>query len=946
LPPMRIDKAFINGIVSRRIFALFVLSAFIPLLVITVLTYSQVSNLIAEQTRSRLVGASKDFALDINQRLIQAQDVLSRTTLRLRISGYMPNKQVLETLKDMYSSLAIAGPNAKPLRIFGDVTAWPSLDNSQIAHLMKGETLLIVRHDSGSLPLIQLLHIVDPASSKDFGLIAELKQSYLWGGDENFPYMTGLCIFAESGVMLFCSQSALASASAILASHLSNPAVSTQLLIGKEPSIMGQWQLYLKPKFDAPFWTALAVQPLAIARQPAEKFTRIFIAVIILTILLVALLSVSQIRRTMVPLEKLIKGTRRVAGEDFNHRVDVVRNDEFGELANSFNDMSSRLGSQLGTLKALSSIDQVILTKQDIDPAFEIALTRIRTLVTAGFLGIVVLDDAAASEARIYFLRAGKTGKLEMNRISVVTEALQGLLARADGYWLESTNNLRHYILQPEFQLTGKIFILPILADGTLSAFICVELNNANDLPPHILTQLRDLGDRIGVALSATARTEQLIYQARHDDLTGLPNRLLFKERLASEISLSKRENNLLALLFIDLDHFKSINDTLGHSAGDLLLKEAAQRLRNSSRESDTVARLGGDEFAIILPGITRIQSATTVAENILHKFSESFMILGIECFINASIGIAISPADGDNGEILLRNADTAMYRAKAMGRGRFVYFKEQMNIAAIEHMTLEREIRQGLLRNEFMLHYQPKMDMATGKLSGVEALLRWNHPTRGLVLPEVFIGVAEDTGLIEEMGRQVIEDACAQYAAWDNAGVHIPHIAVNVSIRQFRRGDLLHIIKKALQTSSMPPGALEIEVTESLFMDEKNEGIPTLVNLRSMGIRVAIDDFGTKYSSLSQVRHLPADILKIDKSFVDDMIHDENARAIAKMLLDLAHTLNKYVVAEGLETQDQFNLLREWQCDVIQGFYYSKPLAPDKLVEFVLAENAVGISD
>ena len=935
-----------SGKVSRRISALFVLSAFIPLLVITVLTYSQVSSLVAGQVRSKLVGASKNFALDVNQRLIQAQDVLSRTSLRLRISGYMPNKQVLESMKNMYASLSIAGPDAKPLSILGNATAWPSINKTRMAHLMKGESLLIVRHDSGSSPHIQLLHMVDPASSKNFGLIAELKQSYLWGGDENFPYMTGLCIFSESGVMLFCSQPELASASTILASHLANPDFTTRLQIGKEPSIMGRWLLYLKPKFDAPSWTALAVQPLAIAMRPAEKFTRIFIAVIILTILLVALLSVSQIRRTMVPLEKLIMGTRRVAGEDFDYRVDVVRNDEFGELANSFNDMSTRLGSQLGTLKALSSIDQVILTKQDIDPAFEIALTRIRSLIDAGFVGIVVLDDAAAREGRIYFLRSGQTISTDMKRISVVTEALQALPARTDGYWLDGTNNLQQYIQQPEFRLAGKIFILPILADGTLRAFICVELHNANDLPQHMQIQLRDLGDRIGVALSAKSRTEQLIYQARHDDLTGLPNRLLFKERLASEISLSQRENKTVVLFFIDLDHFKSINDSLGHSAGDLLLKEAAQRLRYSSRESDTVARLGGDEFAIILPGINRIQSATTVAENILHRLSESFMILGNECFINASIGIAISPADGDNAEILLRNADTAMYRAKAMGRGRFVYFKEQMNIAAIEHMALEREIRQGMLHSEFVLHYQPKMDLNNGKFAGAEALLRWNHPTRGLVSPGVFIGVAEDIGLIEEMGRQVIREACAQYASWSSAGMHIPHIAVNVSTRQFWNIDLIHIIEEALQSSSMPPGALQIEVTESLFMDKKSDGIPILERLRRMGIRVAIDDFGTGYSSLSQLRQLPADILKIDKSFVDDMIGDKTAQAVTKMLLDLAHTLNKSVVAEGVATQDQFNLLQEWQCDIIQGFYYSKPLAPDKFAEFVLTKNAAGVPD
>ncbi|HUW76023.1 MAG TPA: EAL domain-containing protein [Gallionella sp.] len=931
---MRFDKAFIFGKVSRRIFALFVLSAFVPMLVMAVLTYSRVSNLIAEQARSKLVGASKDFALSVNQRLILAQEVLYRSTLRLRTSGYRPSEQVLESMKDMYSSLSIAGPNTKSLAIFGNAIAWPSIGKTQIAHLLKHKSVLIVQLDSGSSPRIRLLHIINPASSRNFGLIAELKTNYLWGGDENFPYMTGLCIFSESGIMLFCSKPDLAKASAILVSKLAKPDFSSQVLIGKVPSIMGQWQLYLKPEFDSLSWTAQAVQPLAFAMRPAEDFSRIFLYVIVLTLLLVTLLSVIQIRRTMVPLEKLILGTRRLAKEDFDYRVDVVRNDEFGELATLFNDMSARLGSQLGALKALSSIDQIILTKQDIDPVFEIALTLIRTIISTGFLGIAVLDNHA-SEARLYSPRSAQAGGIEMNRISVVTEAVPELASQAEGCWLDGTNNLKHYMLLPGLQLSGKIFILPILAEGSVNAFICIEVNSRNDLPQHALIQLRDLGDRIGVALSATARTEQLIHQARHDDLTGLPNRLLFRERLASEIALAQRENKMLALLFIDLDHFKNINDTLGHSAGDLLLKQAAQRL-SSSRGSDTVARLGGDEFAIILPGISRIQSVTTVAENIVNKFSESFMIAGNECFITASIGIAISPTDGQNAEVLLRNADTAMYRAKSIGRSRFVYFKEQMNIVANEQMNLEREIRQGLSRNEFVLYYQPKMDLGTGKFAGAEALVRWVHPTRGLIPPSVFIPVAEDTGLIEEMGRQVIQNTCAQYAAWDNAGVLIPHIAVNVSIRQFRRGDLMKVIKEALNSSSMPPGALEIEVTESLFMDKNNEGISTLENLRLMGIRVAIDDFGTGYSSLSKLRYLPADILKIDKSFVDDMINDESARAIAKMLLELAHTLNKTVVAEGVETLEQLNLLREWECDIIQGYCYSKPLTPDKFIEFV----------
>ena len=680
---------------------------------------------------------------------------------------------------------------------------------------------------------------------------------------------------------------------------------------------------------------------MAVALQPVDNFSRIFIEVVELALLMVALLSVIQIRRTMGPLDKLINGTRRIAEEDFDHRVDVAGRDEFGQLAASFNDMAERLGSQLGTLKVLSTIDQIILSKSDMDPVFSIVLARIRKLTSANFAGIVVLEKSTAGEARFYYLQAGVGPSMEMKRIQVNTEQLHEIAMRDKGFWLDNAESLQHYIDQTGFQISGQLLIQPILAEGTLSAFICLEFKNTVNLPPQMLAHLRDLGDRIGVAISSAAHDEKLIYQARHDDLTGLPNRLLFKERLSSEISFAQREERIMALLFVDLDRFKNINDTLGHSAGDELLKETARRLRSSNRGSDIVARLGGDEFAVILPGIAGIRSASTAAEHILQAFSQPFAIAGQESYISASIGIAICPTDGTDSEDLLRKADTAMYRAKALGRSRFVYFEEQMNAEVIANMNLEREIRQGLLRKEFILYYQPKLDLRTGQIAGAEALLRWNHPTRGLVSPDKFIGIAEDTGLIDEIGKNVIWDACTQHAAWRAAGVHAPRIAVNVSVRQFRHCDMVQIFKEALQKTSTPSSALEVEVTESLFMDEASDAIAVLNELRQMGLKVTIDDFGTGYSSMSYLRQLPMDCLKIDQSFIADMVNDENASAIAEIIITLAHTLNKSVVAEGVETVEQLNLLRNWQCDTIQGYHFSRPLAAEKYFEFLQAHKA-----
>jgi len=927
------------GSVARRIFALFVLSAFLPMVVMAVLTFGEVRSILADQTHSRLVETSKDFALSVNQRLTLMQGSLSRTALSMRNDGAAPGGQVLASLRGLFSSLTIIG-STRNTPLIGEALAWPEIAESARAHLAKGESVLVTRRGLGASTRILLLHMIDANQPDNLALVAELNPKRLWGGEENYPYLTGLCMFSETGAMLFCSQPELQTESATLARMIGDPTPDPQVQISGEPRITGYWQLFLKPKFHEPYWTAVAAQPTHLALRPVEKFSRMFIGVIVLALLLVALLSVSQIRRTMGPLQKLLNGTRRVAEGNFDQRVEVAGHDEFGELSASFNDMAGRLGSQLDTLRVLSDIDKVILTDLDIEPVFKIVLARIRKLTSAGFAGIIVPEKSAAGEARIYFLQAGQSTNMQTGQVRVDAERLQEFAGRDKGFWLDDAGSLQYYIHQPGFELAGRPFILPILTEGTLSAFICLGLENAADLPPHLLIQLRDLGDRIGVAMSAVARDEKLIYQARHDDLTGLPNRLLFKERLSSEISFAQREGRIMALLFVDLDRFKIINDTLGHSAGDELLKEAAQRLRSCSRGSDTVARLGSDEFAIILPSIPGIRSATTVAEHILQAFQQPFVLAGQENYISASIGIAIAPVDGNDSEELLKKADTAMYRAKTIGRGRFVYFEEQMNVETTEHINLEREIRQGLLRKEFTLHYQPKIDLRTGHIVGAEALVRWNHPTRGLVYPDVFIGVAEDTGLIEEIGRNVIWDACTQHAAWRAAGVRAPSIAVNVSGRQFRRGDLFQIINEALQTTSTPPGALEIEVTESLFMDEACDATAVLNELRQMGLRVTIDDFGTGYSSMSYLRRLPMDCIKIDKSFIDDMVNDDNARAIAEVIITLAHTLGKSVVAEGVETVDQLDLLRKWQCDMFQGYYFSKPLAPEQFVEFIQAQN------
>ena len=338
------------------------------------------------------------------------------------------------------------------------------------------------------------------------------------------------------------------------------------------------------------------------------------------------------------------------------------------------------------------------------------------------------------------------------------------------------------------------------------------------------MTHARDFRDRLGVALSTAARDEQLYYQARYDALTGLPNRLYFKDQLSQELVKATRTQTCVAVLFIDLDHFKDVNDTAGHSAGDVLLQEVATRLKQCARESDFIARLGGDEFTVLLPGITTPESAGVLADKLVEAMARPFLVEGDERFLSASVGIALYPHDGTSADVLVKNADTAMYRAKATGRSKSVYFEDRMNVEAHARVALERELRRAIAQTEFELHYQPQLDLSTGEICGAEALLRWNHPQRGLLLPSHFIGPVEETGLIEPLGRWILDQACARYKLLASRGIRLNRLSVNVSPRQFRQSDFVDFVARTVAKHGILPLCLELEITESLLMSANED--------------------------------------------------------------------------------------------------------------------------
>ena len=481
---------------------------------------------------------------------------------------------------------------------------------------------------------------------------------------------------------------------------------------------------------------------------------------------------------------------------------------------------------------------------------------------------------------------------------------------------------------------------LPITSGG--KTFGVIELFGAQAIRSEeaLMHWLHSLSAQIGQSFQRKVAEDRLRYIATHDSLTDLPNRSLFNERLRHALHQGTRYNRGIAVMFIDIDRFKVVNDSLGHSAGDRLLQDCAKRLTECLRESDTVARLGGDEFVVMVENFTAPKDAIAVAQKVLTGLAKPFFVDGQEFLMSASIGISIFPGDGEDAETLLKNADIAMYRAKDQGRNNYQFYSAQMNKHTFERLAMESSLRRAIDRNEFLLHYQPKLDLRTGAIAGVEALVRWQHPEWGMVSPAQFIPLAEETGLIVQIGEWVLKTACEQNKRWRDQGIPPMRVAVNLSARQFTQKTLLSDVARIIAQSGLNPDCLELEITESLVMHNPEGAAETLHKLKDMGISLSIDDFGTGYSSLAYLKRFPIDCVKIDRSFIKDIPTEADDMAITNGIIALGHSLRLKVIAEGVETKEQQDFLRSNGCDEMQGFLFSKPLPAEQVTALLKSHS------
>lgn len=935
-----IQKNFLRSKVGRRIFTLFIISALVPIVFLAALYQVHGRNMLIEQAYGRLHETSAAHGESVYDRLVLADNALQGAVGELKQGASL--EHVSSHIDTVFRSLQIIRGGKESQSYERVRELFSAMPEGAQRRVSQGGATLVTRPLPGQQASIYLLRAIDPSRPAAGIVAAEIEHKYLWTERDSSPHQTELCVFDQHYARLSCSGVfELGILPSVLLEHQGTSSGALEWENDGRTYIGNFREVFLDATFGIPGWIIVVGQPKKIAIETLGGFTDIFWPSLGVSLLLTVLLSLTQIRRTMGPLEKLTDATARLGEKDFSTKIHVDSGDEFQQLSDSFNAVTARLGRQFDVMSTLSAIDRAILFDLNIDRVVEEVLLSVRAIYKLPWAGIAVLDRDNPEHAQVFSISTARARALDKQR-QQLRDARRILLAPADGYWTKADDLDHPAISVRDFPEVREIFNLPIASKSGIGGLMMLAYEQRPEFGKDDLAHMHDFADRVGVALSAVARDEQLFRQARYDSLTGLPNRFLLIERLKQEAAHAQRTDKEFAVLYIDLDRFKQVNDTLGHAAGDTLLQEAAHRLRSCVRESDTVARVGGDEFTIVMSGFGDAKVAATVAGHIITAMDKPFVISGTENFVSASIGIAMFPRDGSSPNELLRNADTAMYRAKASGRSTYVFFEEDMNAEVVRIATLDRELRRALSENQLTLHYQPQIDLRSGTICGAEALVRWNHPQRGLLKPGTFIDFAEDSGLIVALGQFVLSEACQQYVAWRNAGIDVGHIAVNVSSRQFRQTWFADSIEEVLQKTGMPTKALTLEITENVVIDEVEEVSATLARLKKTGIRIEIDDFGTGYSSMSYLETLPIDTLKIDRAFITTIDAAGRGGVIAKLVLDMARSLGKTVVAEGIEKIDQLHFLQQHECDVGQGFLFSEPVPPANFSVFTSRWNLV----
>jgi diguanylate cyclase (GGDEF)-like protein len=890
--------------------ALFILSAVIPLALCAAILFRGFDAELTHAQQRSLDELVRSFGMTLLGRLGNADDVLRAIVSAPRTTD--------SSVEDTVAKLAWVSTTIRvdPREPAGKTRRRvPSPDGKQRQALKAGQPAMVWgRGPNGSFHV----SIVRTLQSGAW-LYAEISSEWLWADAGEYAEDTRLLLLDDEGKEIAAAGPALPGG------------------VHAAGYISRSWEVFLKSRFSSPSWRLVVICPIASIVTKDNNAYFYLCGLIVITILLIALLSASVIRRQLRPLHRLTQATERLARREFDVFRDLAWNDEFGDLARAFDAMSVKLKTQFSALEALSHVDRLLLHAPEFEVILDTLLPRIAEVLGSNCASVILFDGDSTEHACAYDFYPGESERPVVRRI---TGDVSSLMAVCNNLRAPSANTVAT-VQSPCFSQLAPKGAITVRLEQVRDARGCAGVLCVGYLSEEIDMQdsgigIKDLADRLSLILANLQQAARLEHQANYDSLTGLQNRHLFSERVRDAVAAARQRQGLGSLLYLDLDHFKRVNDTAGHTAGDELLRIVGERLIECVGEVGCVGRLGGDEFAVLLPSIAEPGGVRQIAERIITSLQQVIAVEGREHHVSASIGITVFPNDGTKIDELLKVGDIAMYEAKASGRGCAVFFQAHMQQDLLARLKMETDISRAVERREFTLHYQPIVSEAAGSIS-VEALVRWpgeHQGQEGWVSPGVFVPLAEEMGIIVELGDWILRQACAQFVEWRIQGVGIDYVSVNVSVRQLKESDYLETLVAALQSSGMQACELQIEITESVFAEGTNIE-KTLVAIAELGVRVALDDFGTGYSSLSYLRTYPIHSVKIDRSFVKGLPDDLAACRLAESIIAMCAALDKRVIAEGVETEAQRQFLRHAGCATLQGYLLGRPMDPADIPGF-----------
>ena len=818
----------------------------------------------------------------------------------------------------------------------------PGLSTAERLTLSVGQSLLKVVPTADGGMSIYLAHIVTSAAAREVAYF-QLAPSWFWQGTEGTADQTAIAVVDTAGRIIFRGGDLPLDAfrkfgQVAIDEHQPLQPVQRDWLQDETSwraavvrlDFAGAAHLQAMP------WNVVCYVRLSDARPMLGSFGLLMLPMLLMALACAGLVSWLLGRRWEPVLSRLHAALGALQDGRFQ-RVDTEGAiDTPRAVAQAFNHALGAVEQRIGAQTRLAQIDRLLLENMDVEQALDALLPRICAVTGTHAASVLLMDRDATGHARS-FIGSADGADYPVTRIPVDLEAIARLPRDVNGVDIPESDAENHVFLAPLHALGATHFhVWAIVVHDQISAILSVGSHVQTALPPAQEAFGVQCAERLRIALSNRAHDEQLYRQAHFDSLTALPNRLLFRDRLSQELAKTADGLQRGAVLYVDLDHFKKVNDSVGHGAGDQLLTVVAQRLRACVKDGDTVARLGGDEFTVILRHVSSAEAASEIAQRIIETVQRPVSIAGRDHFVRASIGITLFPDDGNSIEDLMRNADLAMYQAKDGGRSRAVFFDRMMTRA---HVPLARSgLFRALRRREFSLDYQPQYALRGGELVGLEGFLRWQTARDGVRLPKDFVPAAEESGLIVDIGAWALESACHQLAAWRDRGIAPSRLALNVSVQQLRTPDFADLVGATLQRHALQPQQLEFEISESVFAEE--EARLSLRQLASLGVRIALGEFGSGESSLNYLRQYPVHTIKIHRGLMQDVPESQQASTLVATIIHMAHALDKQVIAEGVETMDQLDFLRERGCDIAQGFVLARPATAADVSELLAARQ------